>query len=68
MEFVLIKLASCSPPLCTRLLRQLLYGGGISEKPDGCLAGSLGVSDSSNSDNELLYQLGIVKDDQVWNR
>ena len=68
VEFILIKVASYSSQLCTQLLTQLLYGRGLSKQPDGCLAGSLGVTDSCNSENELLYQLGILQDDQAWSR
>ncbi|CAB4039036.1 Baculoviral IAP repeat-containing 6, partial [Paramuricea clavata] len=61
VEFILIKFASSSTHVCTHLLNHLLYGGAD-------LAGSLGVSHSSNSENELLYQLGIIQDDQTWER
>ena len=61
VEFILIKFASSSTYVCTRLLNHLLYGGAD-------LAGSLGVSHSGSSENELLYQLGILQDDRTWER
>lgn len=61
MEFILIKFASSSTAVCTLLLDHLLYGGAD-------LAGSLGGAHSGSSENELLYQLGIIKDDETWGR
>ena len=68
VESIIIKLTSYCPALCTRLLRQLLYGGGVADQGRGSIAGSLGVSDNGSSENELLYQLGIIKDEHTWDR